>query len=427
MSNDIDWLNEPFETPRPEDRGLTINQQPIGDIFGDQIARLLGGDGEVTITDGSSALQIVAVSSAVNFISDQIAALPVHIYEDTDKGPSYVSSPLSRKLKGVINKEFMTFQQLLKTMVASYLLNGRGYAYLEKDRLGRITNIYPIPFENVTVQRINNRKVYTESTGGKTKHHKPENIIDFAMLLSADGINAYNPVASHSKTLSTILNVEKYTRTTFGKNGIPPLQLISNVDYQTAANQKRAADAMEVATKAVYGRNGQIITPPAGHKLEKIGLDPATLQLLEAKKWNLAEIARIFNLPPQFLQDLSYGTYSNTEQQSHNLVKFLLQPMVTNLERELNAKIFGNDSDQYIKFNFGALQRGDFTSQINGLSKAVYSGIYTPNEARELLELPKVKGGDELFMQGANQPLEALLNLNKDEPSNGGDPASNGA
>lgn len=428
MSENIDWINEPLETPRPEPRSLTINNQDVGDIFGREIARLFGEDHAGTITDGASALQIVAVSSAVNFISDQISALPVHIYKDTDQGPEYVSDELSRKLKGTINPEFQTFEQLLKTMVSSYLLNGRAYAYLEKDKLDRITAIYSIPYENITVQRIRGKKVYTETfVGGRIKHHKPENIIDFVMLLDGDGINSYNPVKTHSKTLTAILNVEKYTRTTFGKNGIPPLQLISNVDYQTPANQKRAGDAIEKATKAVYSQNSQVLVPPAGHKLEKIGLDPATLQLLESKKWNLAEIARIFNLPPQFLQDLSYGTYSNTEQQSHNLVKFLLQPMVSNLERELNSKIFGNDSDQYIKFNFGALQRGDFTSQINGLSRAVLAGIMTPNEARELLEYGKKENGDNLFMQGANQPLEALLGLNRTEQDGSGDPASNGA
>mgnify|MGYP002422960002 CR=1 FL=1 len=130
MSENIDWINEPLETPRPEPRSLTINNQDVGDIFGREIARLFGEDHAGTITDGASALQIVAVSSAVNFISDQIAALPVHIYKDTDQGPEYVSDELSRKLKGTINPEFQTFEQLLKTMAASYLLNGRAYAYL---------------------------------------------------------------------------------------------------------------------------------------------------------------------------------------------------------------------------------------------------------------------------------------------------------
>ena len=66
--------------------------------------------------------------------------------------------------------------------------------------------------------------------------------------------------------------------------------------------------------------------------------------------WNLQQfcieqIARIYSLPPVFLQDLSDGTYSNTEQQDLHFVKHTLRRWIEQSEQEMNLKLFGRDSD----------------------------------------------------------------------------------
>ena len=50
--------------------------------------------------------------------------------------------------------------------------------------------------------------------------------------------------------------------------------------------------------------------------------------------------------------------------------------------------------------------RTDSKTQIEALSKAVNNGIYTPNEARALLDKPALPGGDKLLGNGASIPVE---------------------
>ena len=45
-------------------------------------------------------------------------------------------------------------------------------------------------------------------------------------------------------------------------------------------------------------------------------------------------------------------------------------------------------------------------TQIEALSTAVNSFLYTPNEAREFLDKPAVEGGDRLLGNGASIPVD---------------------
>ena len=47
-------------------------------------------------------------------------------------------------------------------------------------------------------------------------------------------------------------------------------------------------------------------------------------------------------------------------------------------------------------------------TQAECISKYVNNGIYTPNEARELLSLPSQEGGDKLMLNGNYIPIDLV-------------------
>jgi HK97 family phage prohead protease len=90
-------------------------------------------------------------------------------------------------------------------------------------------------------------------------------------------------------------------------------------------------------------------------------------------------------LPPAFLQDLSSGTFSNTEQQDLQLVKHLIAHWAKAFEDELNLKLFGQRRRaQYAEHNLDGIMRGDFKSRSKALARAIQTAQLTPNEARAL-------------------------------------------
>ena len=63
------------------------------------------------------------------------------------------------------------------------------------------------------------------------------------------------------------------------------------------------------------------------------------------------------------------------------------------------------------------LIRMDSTSQIMYLKEGTLSGIFSPNEARAMLGLPPVVGGESPLMQQQNYSLAALARRdNSDDP-----------
>ncbi len=133
--------------------------------------------------------------------------------------------------------------------------------------------------------------------------------------------------------------------------------------------------------------------------------------MTEAMRFLVEEIARLYNLPPVFLQDLTHGTFSNTEQQDLHLTKHLVAQWAKAFEDELNLKLFGQKRNaRFVEHNLDGLQRGDFKSRMDGMAQAVQSGLMTPNEGRALDNRPAQDGGDKLFIQGATVPLAGQQN-----------------
>jgi HK97 family phage portal protein len=127
--------------------------------------------------------------------------------------------------------------------------------------------------------------------------------------------------------------------------------------------------------------------------------------MIDTQKHAVLEVARIYGLPPTFLQDLSNGTFSNTEQQDLQLVKHTVKRWAEQIEAELNLKLFGRGSKRYAEFNLDGLMRGDFMSTMQGNAIGIQSGQITPDETRTKRNLPPMEGGDQLFIQGATVPI----------------------
>ena len=158
----------------------------------------------------------------------------------------------------------------------------------------------------------------------------------------------------------------------------------------------------------------QALTLPHGLEIKPIGSDPEKTQLLETQRFCVEQIARIYSLPPTFLQDLTHGTYSNTEQQDLHFAKHTLKRWVEQFEQELNLKLFGRESDMFVEFSMDGLLRGDFKARMDGYAQGIQNGVMTPNEARRMENRPEMDAGNELMIQGATVPIKNQLQ----EPSN---------
>ena len=121
------------------------------------------------------------------------------------------------------------------------------------------------------------------------------------------------------------------------------------------------------------------------------------------------QIASAFGIKPTQIGDYTKSSYSSAEAQQLAFYVDTLLYIIKQYEEELTYKLLSEDEVQkglHFKFNVAVILRADLKTQIESLSKGVSNFIYTPNEARALLDLEAKSGGDRLLGNGASIPIE---------------------
>jgi HK97 family phage portal protein len=344
-----------------------------------------------------TAMEVPAVLTAVAFLSKALASLPLHAYKRGGAVP--LDGDIEMLLNEAPNAEWTSFgwRQYFWQQVFTH---GRAPTWIERQGPKAVA-LWPMDPNFTTVLRRNGQRFYL--FGGN--EYPASDVIDVPFMLKSNQLDVISPIYKGRQAIGLALAMNKFATTFFGSGGVPPLALSGPLPQgQEAFNraQKQINSAIEMARKSGNSFFGM----PPGHELKPIGIDPDKGQMTTSRTFQLQEIARLYQMPPVFLQDLTNNTFTNAEQQDLQLIKHTIMHWTTALAQELNLKIFGQrNRAKVISHDLTAAWRGDFTSWTTAIAKAVQSAQLTPNEARRLNNLPPVDKGDELYIQGATVPL----------------------
>lgn len=389
---------------KAEERSSAEN--PNVPISSESILAMLGFSGNsaagVNVTI-EAALGVPAIWAAVNFIAGTMAGLPLHVYKKTASGREKVEGGLAAILHDAVNDECSSFEWR-KYSFDRVLTSGRSLTFIERNNAGQIINLWPLNPAEVTVRRKDGRRFYERKVGKGAVVYSASEVIDIPFMLNADMLTARSPILANKDTIGLAIAATNYGSRFFNNGGVPPFLMTGN--FASGAGLNRASSDLEQAVKNAAKEGRLALTLPAGHDIKSIGVDPAKSQLVELKRFLIEEIARVYSLPPNFLQDLSHGTFSNVEQQDLHFVKHTIKRWVEQVEQELNLKLFGRaGNDHYVEFNLDGLLRGDFKTRMEGYAQAIQNGVLKPNEARRQENRPDDPQGDVLLIQGATVPL----------------------
>ncbi|RZJ19115.1 MAG: phage portal protein [Brevundimonas sp.] len=389
---------------RGETRAASIENPTVPVSSKDFLAFFLG-QGAVNLppVTPDSAMTVPAVAAAVTFLSSALANLPLHLFKDKgEAGVERDRSDLSKVLNEAMNDEWSSFAARRYFWSQVFSAPGRGLLYIE--RAGpKILSLWPMDASTTVVQRVQGRRVY--HYGGRA--YPASDIIDVPFLLKSDQLSSHSPFVMASKAIQLALSLGDYASGFFAGGGVPPLALTGPMPSGADAVRRAQAD-IKRAIDAAKANNEPVFPIPAGYELKPVGFEPDKGQMTEARRFQVEEFSRVWGLPPVFLQDLTHGTFTNTEQQDLFLAKHLISAWAKALEDELNLKLFGpRRNRRYVEHNLGGLERGDLKSRMEALARGVQTAILTPDEARAYENRPPKRGGDQLYIQGATVPLGA--------------------
>lgn len=131
-------------------------------------------------------------------------------------------------------------------------------------------------------------------------------------------------------------------------------------------------------------------------------------QLAEMLQIEDARIATAYRVPLQLLS--LFGASTTPMGSVENLMRFWVASglgFTLNHIEEAVGRFFGLAGwpDEYLELDTAALERSNMLDRIEALTRGVQGGIYAPNEARALEDLPRAKDGDEPRVQQQVIPL----------------------
>lgn len=398
----FDWIKSKFSRDKPQ--FWDKYQFSIPFTFGRSISNQ-------TVNE-TTAMQVVAVACCVKILSESVASLPLHVYEYTKNGKEKaVKHPLYNLLHNAPNKDMTSFTYL-ETSMSHMATQGNIYSQILFNGNGNVAGLYPLQPSKVTPERNDNGELqyrykrYDEEN--PNYKDKGEIIIPQREMLHIpgfgfNGIIGYSPIAMARNAIGLSLSCEKYGGKFFENGGRPSGVLTIPTLIKNDEQLKRIQEGWQ--SQFTGEREGMTPVLEEGMKYEPISIPPEDAQFLETRKFQLAEIARIFRIPLHMLNDLDRATFSNIEQQSLEFVIYTLMPYITRIEQAMNKALLKESerNKYFIKFNLSGLLRGDYASRVEGYSKMIQNGVMSINDVRELEDLNKIPeelGGDLHIVNG---------------------------
>ena len=356
--------------------------------------------------DNDKALTLTAVWCAIRLLSESVSSLPCSVYSKQPNGDK-LEDP-NNKIYELIKYRPNKYQNKItffEYIMMSICTDGNSYVQIVRDGSGRPTELIPINPENVTVV-INDGELYyqIDNAGGILD---ASDILHFKTLTD-NGIDGISPISQCKKALSWGLNIEEFGDTFF-KNGAKPSSVLSTDRALSEQAIERLKNSFTTTYSKLKNSNSTIILEE-GLSFTPISISPEQAQFLASRQFSIEEVARIFNIPPHMLKDLSKSSFNNIEMQSQEFVTYTLMPYITRIENEMNYKLFRTNEigKTFIEFNVNGLLRGDVKSRNEAYKTAITNGYMSINEVRQKENLNSIEGGDKHFMQMNMTTIEKI-------------------
>lgn len=356
------------------------------------------------------ALQVSAVWSALELLTDNIASLPYYVYERASGVDGHKTmardTPLWKLLHENPNIRH-TPMELWQYLTMNYLLRGNAYARLERNSAGEVIQIWPLSSDQVEVEVLkDNSIVYKYYYDGMVSVYASNSI--FHWRDKGNGIVGMSRLDYMRSSLNVAVQAQNHTANIFRKSAKRPGVFM--IDKLLTEQQR---DAIRANYKGlVEGNDDDLLVLEAGAKFEPLNMTPADVQLLETRKYTVEDIARWFGIPGALINDTSKTTTWGTgiEQLIQGFYKFRLRPMLESLEQAIERRIYSPEQRYFYTGEFGldAILRGSLKDRLETGSQAVQNGLMTRNEWRQLENLPPMDGADKLTAQVNLMPVELL-------------------
>jgi PBSX family phage portal protein len=319
-----------------------------------------------------------------------------------------------------------SFTATMKKVLVDYESTGNGYLEIGRNALGQIGYVGHVPSTTIRVRRlrdgylqiIGNKVVYFRNFGATnsnpvTGDPRPNELIHYK---SYSPLNTFYGIPDILSAVSSLVGdslAAQYNIDYFQNKAVPRYIITLKGAKLSADAEDKMFRFLQTGLKSQSHRTLYIPLPgdSDGNKVEfkmepiENGIQEGSFK--EYRKQNRDDILIAHQVPISKLGGADSGIAAALSQ-DRTFKEQVARPSQEHLEKII-AKIIKEKTD-VIELKFNELTLTDEIAQSQILERYVRNKIMVPNEARELLDLPQRKDGDEPMEMNVRQAADAVAN-----------------
>jgi HK97 family phage portal protein len=340
-----------------------------------------------TRINAMAAENLSTVTACVGAISSALASMPARVYRALPDGgrAEAPSHPVSRLIQ--TPNAWQTWPDFIEWLMGQVLLQGNALASIESDGAGRPVALIPIPWNFVSPQILPSGRLafdvaaYQSPYGGAGLPRRL--FADECLFLrdrSDDGWIGRSRISRAPAVLQAATGLQTYSTAVWENAATPSGVMTLPANIKPEGIRRIEAWFQDRFAGAANGK--RVVFADAGSTFTPISVSPEDAEVLASRRFSGEEIARLFNVPPPIIGDLSHGTFTNSETAGRWFAMNTLTPWARKIEAEFARVLFAS-AGAHIEIDLSGLMRGDFAARWAANVAAVNAGILTANEVRE--------------------------------------------
>lgn len=303
----------------------------------------------------------------------------------------------------------MTGQMLQEKLATQLELNNNAFAYLKRDDLGYVTDIYPVPCTTVEVKEGEFGDIFLKFyfRTGKQMTVPYTDVIHLRQDFNENDFFGENPASALTALMEVVSTTDQGIVNAI-KNGAVIKWILK---FKSVLKEEDRATQIKNFVNnylAIDNQSGGAAASDPRYDIEQV--EPKSyVPNAEQMKETLQRIYSFFNTNEKIIQS------KYTEDEWNAYYESVIEPLSIQLSGEYTRKIFSRTERGHgnkIIFEASSLQYASMKTKLN-LVQMVDRGSLTPNEWRAVLNLGPIEDGD--------KPIRRLDTALVKESNEGGD------
>lgn len=332
-------------------------------------------------------LEIPAIYSAIELISNTVSSLEIKLYEENETGVSELKNDHRLYCFNDEPNILMTGVELKKAIIRDYLIFGNAYIYINSESKKLSLNYVPASKVSILENTTNPIEPQIRLSIGGSIYYPHEFIILTKNTLT--GVKGRGVLQECQALLNLAYMQSKFTLLTLANGGMKRgvLKIGAKMDNDSLSSLKKNFDDIYAGRKNTLILNN-------GTEYEELQQSEQETELVDLKSSINKDILTIFDIPENLFNN------NIPTELWQMFIKSSINPILTKIEQALNKSLLTREEKEtcYFAFDTKQLMKGDISTRFEAYEIAIKNGFMTRNEVRFEEDLQELNGLDNISL-----------------------------